>query len=70
MATFLERAAHLVKRMFSLYYVYLKVWLFPIFGFDGKTMFLIEQFLVIAHLLLYYHVVYQIAHSEHPFVNL
>ena len=30
MATFWERAAHSVSRMLSLYFVYLKLWLFPI----------------------------------------
>ena len=39
------------------------------FGFDGKTVFLILQFLVIAYLLLYYHVGNHIALSEHPYVN-
>ena len=40
------------------------------FVFDGETMFLIDKFLVIAYLLLNYHVGNQIALSEHPFVNL
>ena len=39
------------------------------FGFDGKTVFLIYQFLVIAYLLLFYHVGNHIVLSEHPCVN-
>ena len=41
------------------------------FVFDGKTVFLIHHwFLVIANLLLYYHVRNHMALSEHPYVNL
>ena len=67
MATFLDRDAHLAKRMFALYYVLSVV---SHFGFDGKTVFLIHQFLVNAYLLLYYQVGNHFALSEHPYVIL
>ena len=47
MATSSERAAQLVKRM-CLFVILVA----SQFGFDGKTVFLIHQFLVIAKLLL------------------
>ena len=56
MATFLERATHLDKRSsMSIYNFGCLVCLFIIlvvshFGFDGKIVFLIHQFLVIAYL--------------------
>ena len=40
------------------------------FVFDGKTVFLNHQFLVIAYLLLNCHVGNHIALSEHPYLNL
>ena len=61
----MERAAHLVLFVLCLF-VSLVV---SHFGFDGKTVFLIHQFLVIAYLLLYYHVGNHIALSEHPYVK-
>ena len=69
MATILERATRLVKRMFSLYFMYVYLYLFY-FDFDGKTVFLIHQLLVNDFLLLYYHVRIYIALSVHPCVNL
>ena len=69
MATCLERATRLVKRMFALYYMYVYLYFFN-FYFDGKTVFLIHQFLVNDFLLLYYHVGIYIALSVHPCVNL
>ena len=69
MATFFGRAAHLVKRMFSLLYVYLHFWLFSILVSMAR-LFLIHQFLVIAYLLHYYNVENHIALSEHVMVHI
>ena len=69
MAAFLERAAHFVKRMFFVFCLFV-ILVVSHFGFYGKTVFLIHQFLVIAYPLLYYQVGNHIELSEHPYVNL
>ena len=54
MATFWERTAHSVDRMFSLYCIYLYFKLFPVFGFEGKILVLIVP--LPGHCLLFFYV--------------